>query len=387
MDERIKKALVRKAVKEKVDAEDLHAPSKEYVRFLQFIGLMKAAEAVAGCGANQLRWGCVLDEAHKGLKPMFCREARVCPRDDWFVFRSQVNDMKFILYRLFGAANQRLFVWTVDFTMGKDLWNKVARGDLSKLGKIAYETMQEHFTDKWRFPVKFGMDCVVQYWHSEAPSEGWMPHVHAIIPRFFLNEAGLPVKDVRMKLLGASAIKTIWRRRVQAEYGKSRAKLEGEYEKFDVRMKWVTREKGLDHRLRYMYRGVVRDYAKAVEKGVDFSHWNIEWARLSLLYNHKRHQSYGLLAARNLSAKSDFMKAVGLDLGTRREREKVRRHAKCPDCGGDIEPDHGEESLLVLSRQEAVKSGLPQWKSFYEDENLRWVSFEPYAEDSWHGRP
>lgn len=94
-----------------------------------------------------------------------------------------------------------------------------------------------------------------------------MPHVHTIIPRFFLNKAGRPVKDVRMKSLGASEIKRICRRRVQAEYGRSWAKLEREYEKFDVHMRWVTREKGLDHRLRYMYRGVVMDYNKAVDKG------------------------------------------------------------------------------------------------------------------------
>lgn len=386
MDERIRKALVRKAVKEKVQPVDLFAPSEKFVRFLRFIGLVKAADAVTQCGVNQLIWGCVVNLAHKGLKPMFCREARVCPRDDWFMFRSQVNDMKFILYRLFSVASQRPFVWTIDFTIGKDLWDKVPRGNLSRLGKIAYESMQEYFNEKWGFPVKFGMDCVVQYWHSEAPSEGWMPHVHAIVPRFFLNEAGRPVKDVRMKLLGASAIKRIWRRRMQAEYGKSRAKLEGEYEKFDVRVKWVTRESGLDHRLRYMYRGVVRDYAKAIDRGVDYSGWNIESARRSLLYNHKRHQSYGLLAARNLSAKSDFMRAVNLDLGTKREREKIRRHASCPDCGGDIEPDHGDDSeLLTLSRQEAVASGLPRWRSFYEDENLKWTKFEPYTGSTRHG--
>jgi len=380
LDERVTKALVRKAVKEKVQPEDQFAPSPRFVQFLRFLGLDMAADAVESCGANQVRWGCVVNQAHKGLKPMFCREARVCPRDDWFMFRSQVNDMKFIFYRLFGAASQRMFVWTIDFTVGKDLWDKVPRGNLSRFGKIAYETMKEYFEEKWGFPAKFGMDCVVQYWHSEAPSEGWMPHVHAILPRFFLNEAGRPVKDVRMKSLGASVIKTIWRRRVQAEYGRSRAKLEGEYEKFDVHMKWVTREKGLDHRLRYMYRGVVMDYAKAVDKGVDYTKWNVQWARLSLLYNHKRHQSYGLLAARNLSAKSDFTKAIGLDLGTKRERDKVRRHASCPDCGGDIEPDHADDSQLVtLSRQEAVASGLPRWRSFYEDENLKWINFERYS--------
>lgn len=73
------------------------------------------------------------------------------------------------------------------------------------------------------------------------------------------------------------------------------------------------------------------------------------------------------------------MKAIGLDLWTKRERDKVRRHASCPECGGDIEPDHNEASgLLTLTKQEAVASGLPRWRSVYEDGSLKWVKFESY---------
>ncbi len=385
MDGRVKGSLERKSVKRKVDERGVMSVSPEYARFLSHNGLDSLSTKVMSCGDAFGRVGCVENGAHRGVVPLMCRE-RGCPCDDWVQVRSQVDDMKFFLARLFEAVGQPLYVWMLDFTMGSDLWEKVPRTNLGRLRQIAFESMQEYFDHRWKFPVSFPFDAVAQFWHSAEAGNGYDPHVHSIVPRIFVEKSsGRVLTNVKMKFIDEGVMKKIWRRRVQAEYGKSRARVAGTVEKFSCKVNYTeglgrpNKNHGLDKRMRYMYRGIARDYEVNVMSGVDYSKWDKDWVRWTLRHNHKRHQGYGLLSARNVSPKSGFMRALKLDLGTKREREHVRRHGVCPHCGGERIPVHNEDSdLKPLTRKEAFDAGLEVWRSSYDDEERKFRDFVPY---------
>ena len=353
---------------------------------VSFFGLETLATVLPRCRNITIRVKCFGGSAvHKGVVFSMCR-TRGCPSDDWVQVRSQVDDMKFLLARLFEAAGQPLFVWFVDFTMGSDLWAEVPRTNLARLRQIAYETMQEYFDEVWGFPVKFGMDVVAQYWSSRNPGRRYVPHIHAIVPRLFVEAAsGRALSDDRMKYIDESRVKEIWRRRVEAEYGQSHAKVAGLYAKFSCKVSYTqgvgsqNRNSGLDKRLRYMYCGIAWDYNLFAIGGKDYSRWNREWFRWSLTYNHKRHQPYGLMAARNLSSKSEFVRRIDLDIGTKRERDKIRRSRGCPHCNQPVVVDRDiGENAQYLTRKEASEAGLEVWKSRFADEDVKYRDFVSY---------
>lgn len=117
--------------------------------------------------------------------------------------------------------------------MSSQLWDSVPRLNLGRLRQIAFETLQEYFDQKWGFPVSFGMDAVAQYWSSSEPGTRYKPHVHCIVPRIFVEKSsGRILTDVRMKWLDEDALKRIWRRRCEAEYGRSTVKVWGFLSKF-----------------------------------------------------------------------------------------------------------------------------------------------------------
>jgi hypothetical protein len=320
--------------------------------------------------------------------------------------------MVFVMERIMEAVRVPFYVFTLDFTIASDLWLKVRRDRLSALGRLAYHATRRYFSEKWGFPVEIAFDCSVQYWHSGSPKDseddsgknpgdGYFPHVHAEVPRVFIErDTGRLVRGGRrglqMKYIDESEIKKTWRFAVEQAYGRSSAVVAGGTEKFVVHtsyIKWRGHPrvgKGLDKRLRYAYRGTPKDVEEWIARnGLEseaglVKDWDKEWMRWMLTLNHKRHQGYGLLAARNVSEKSAFMRHLCLKLGTRAERRRIRRHIGCPECAAvglssDTSVRFGDERELSYS--DAKASGFKVWGVPYEDEDRKWKDFVPYHDE------
>ncbi len=388
MNEAVREALSRSSVKTSIQGEHPLALSGSFVRMMEYFGLSRISSSAIDCFSKVLPRKCSGPVTHRGVSPYMCGE-RGCPNDDWVDSSSQKEDTKFIYARLFEAIKQPLFVWTLDFTLASDLWPLVPRSNLGLLRQIAYQCMQEYWNYVWGFPVKIGFDAVTQFWSSRRPGSHYVPHVHANQPRIFTETAtGRVLTDVHVKYIDESILKQLWRSRVEAVLGRrSRAKVAGSYEKFSCKVNHITglgapnKNKGLDKRVRYMYRGIAFDYLVYAVRGHDYSHWDRNFVRWSLTFPHKRHQTYGLLAAKNLSPSSSFVRRIGLDIGTKRERDKLRSSSghTCPECGCETEIDHDrDEDFRLLNRKEAIERGLEIWKSQVVDEDRKYRDYVPY---------
>ncbi len=365
IDDKTKAELERKSQTDILTEVDVNTVNEGYVRFLDHFGLTRQRKAVAGCRQSVVRVKCLGPVTHRGVYVLQC-QSRACPSDDWVQVVAQLDDMRYKLYRMFNAMKQPFFVWTADLTIASDLWSKVPRMNLARFCQIAYESMQEYFDWKWGFPVQFGMDAVPQFWHSQALEEGFYPHIHVIVPRLFLwKETGRWLTNVSMTYIEEKRLKSIWRRRVEEEYGESKARVAGGKEAFSCHFNYIDNLEAMDKRLRYQYRGIAWDYNIWAGANVDISKWDAEWVRWSLTYVHKRHHSYGLLSAKNFSPKSRFMQGLKLNLGTYAERRKARRDVRCPHCHEPVmfDAEHAlDEKFGGLSRVDAKKQGLEWWR-------------------------
>ena len=145
----------------------------------------------------------------------------------------------------------------------------------------------------------------------------------------------------------------------------------------------------MDKRLRYAMRGPSKDVEEWISRNGFESEgglvldWDKEWMRWMLTFNHKRHQGYGLLSGRFVSPKSSLMRdTLKLNLGSRVERVRLRKHVACPECAkvrvvSDTFVDFGKDAR-ELSRSEAKATGLKVWRTVYEDESRKWKEFVPY---------
>jgi len=355
---------------------------------MEFFGLSRLSSSAIDCFSKVLPRKCDGPVTHRGVSAYMCGE-HGCPNDDWVDSSSQKEDTKFVYARLFEAIKQPFFVWTLDFTLASDLWPLVPKTNLGLLRQVAYQCMQEYWNTVWGFPVKIAFDAVTQFWSSRNPGSRYVPHVHAIQPRIFTEAAtGRVLTDVRVKFIDESILKQLWRLKVEAALGrKSRAKVGGSYEKFSCKVNHISglgapyRNKGLDKRVRYMYRGIAFDYLVYAVRGYDYSQWDREFVYWSLTFSHKRHQTYGLLAAKNLSPNCSFARSIGLDIGTKRERDKLRSSSShtCPECGCETQIDHDhDEDFRLLSCKEAAERGLELWKAQVEDEERKYRDFASY---------
>ncbi|MDV3293728.1 MAG: hypothetical protein LYZ70_05605 [Nitrososphaerales archaeon] len=271
-------------------------------------------------------------------------------------------DRLILLAKMFNHAKKPFLVWRVDFTVGKDLWPRIPRDKLSRFARIGYKTMQQVFDEKLGFKARFGMEISPQYWHSSAAGLGLYPHLHSVIPRLFVDEATGKLSTVDMLRLPIGRVKVLWRKNVEAVYGKSSSSFKsGSREMFSVRVRRYERVYPLIERLKYVYRGAIFDYEKYVNQGSDYSGWDREFVRWSLFSRHFRHIGYGLFAGLNLSAKSPFMRRIGLDYKTRMLREKERRKKWCPECGALV--GGRMHDVALVHRKEAREKGLKQLKA------------------------
>jgi hypothetical protein len=288
----------------------------------------------------------------------------------------EMNDMELYLRLLFERARVKRHVWFIDFTIGSDLRKKIPRSNLAAFAKLSYEVMQEYFRKKLRYEAEFGMDVAPQFWSSDEPGLGYKPHLHTIIPRVFFDKKSLRVLDIRTNRLGSpedlEELKRMWRSKVESVYGRSRARVKGKYEIFDVRVKfrgedWQPRyyRKSVRHRLKYMYRGIVFDVEKWFEKKarrqepIDYRVWNNEFMRWALTTSHKRHIGYGLMSSRGRDRRALFMRTIGFDYGTRQERKKaMRKHCPATEtegvCGCYIHRWHGDK-VMPLDKAQGLK--------------------------------
>jgi len=299
---------------------------------------------------------------HPYARIWHCMNRGLCPVCDEIEAWSQSLDRLVFLAKLFNAAKKEFRIWRVDFTVASDVWPKIPRDNLPSFARIGYETMQEYFDSFLGWKVKFGIDIAPQYWHSNNAGLGFYPHLHCVIPRLFVDAETGRLSTTDFMWLNNARIKTIWRRRVEEAYGRSSARRgfggRGS-EMFSVRITAYDHVgPPLPERLKYVYRGIVFNYEGIVKNGMDYLKWDRDFIRWTLLSRHVRHLGFGLFAPRNLSAKSQFMRTVGLDYETRIVRSKRRRKKVCPEDGLPVDIPLNDKETLV--RSAARERGLKQ---------------------------
>jgi hypothetical protein len=296
--------------------------------------------------------------------------------------------MKFVLNAIFDALKQPFHIWTIDFTVGRDLWESIyAAGGMKKLRQVAFETLCEYWEGVWRFPVDFPLDVSAQWWSSRSPGSGPRPHLHCQVPRIFVEKStGRILRDVHVKFIDEDKLKRIWRRCVEEAWKPSESVSQGKYEKFSVKINYLTGvgarfKRGLDKRLRYAYRRASQDYELFTVNREDWmipaSKWDRKYVIRSLTDPIRRRQGFGLFAGRSFSPGGAFMRSIGLDLGRRNDRDKVRRHLSCPECGAPLLRG-SEAGDVVLSEAEAKAAGVPLWRSSIGDEIRKFREYEDY---------
>jgi hypothetical protein len=389
LDESVRALLSKKTDFKPVEAMERSKVSRAYVEYLRFLGLRRTAEAVGECKKNVIKQHCRGKAAHASWSLLLCREGKACLNEDLVENAWEMNDMELYLRLLFEHASVKRHVWYVDFTVGGDLRRHIPRENQSRFAKLGYEVMQEYFQKKLKFDAEFGMDVAPQFWSSEEPGKGYRPHLHAIIPRVFIDRRTLKVIPIRMNRLGSEEdlndLKRMWRSKVESVYGKSRARVKGKYEEFSVKVKWRSEDwkpryyrKSMRHRLKYMYRGMVFDVEKYIEdkaerqEPLDFRSWDNEFVRWALTTSHKRHIGYGLMSPKGRSRLSPFMRSIGFDYGTRQERRKAMKK-RCPVveagglCGCFIDRWYGDEMVPL---DKAASLGLKGVIRRYDEEAM-----------------
>ena len=354
-----------------VPSYEPYAPTVNVFRALLHFGVsVDKAKFVSECGEKFVPVQCS-ESPHfdKLVAPVYCRNVRLCGRDDNIERYGGADDMLWKLRNLFAAAKVPLYTWAVDFTEAADVWPRIRQHELSVLGGLAYETMKEYFAKLWPMPVRFGMNIYAQAWHSEDPGKGWYPHVHSIIPRLFYRDNYSLVRS-DMQWLNHEKIKLIWRRKVEDRWGKSRGGFKHRQDMFSVRVQVKYEDevahnkhrRGVKHRLRYMGRGFAIDFTKHVNSGLPYDHWDKKYVGQMLIGNgHKRSQSYGILSARSLATGSPFLKYWALKLWTKRERMRARRWRPCPiHPEGHLVLDFASE--VEFTRKEAFDAGFSQMR-------------------------
>jgi hypothetical protein len=389
LDETLKAVLSKGTAFKPVERMQGSRVSAEYVQYLSSLGLSEKAKAVSECKKHLIAQHCLGQHAHASWSFLFCREDKACVNEDMVENGWEMNDMELYLQLLFEHARVKRHVWYVDFTVGGDLKKKIPRDNLAEFAKLGYQVMQEYFRKKLVYDAEFGMDVAPQFWSSEEPGKGYRPHLHTIIPRVFMDRNTTRVLDIRMNRLGSeedlSELKRMWRSKVESVYGKSRARVKGKYEEFSVKVMWRGEDwkprfyrRSMRHRLKYMYRGIVFDVEKYIEKKevrreqLDLSEWNSEFMKWALTTSHKRHIGYGLMSPKGRSARSRFMRSIGFDYGTRQERKKAMRK-QCPVVEGDgvcgcyIHRWYGDE---IMPLEKAQGQGLQAVIRRFDEEAL-----------------
>ncbi len=377
MDNKVAEILSKKTAFRSVEKMEGSRVSKDYVGYLSYLGLVELAKEVDECKHHVIEQHCLGQKAHSSWALRLCRQDKACLNEDMIETAWEMNDMELYLQFLFEHAGLKKHVWYVDFTVGSDVRKRIPWHNLSSFAGLAYEVMQEYFRKKLKYDAEFGMDIAPQFWGSEEPGEGYKPHLHAIIPRVFIERQSPKVLDIRTNRLGSeedlSELKRMWRKKVESVYGRSRARVKGKYEEFSVRVAWKGEEEfdlgprkrrirsyraSMRHRLKYMYRGIVFDIEKSFETKrrrmgpVDFGEWDSAFVRCALTTNHKRHIGYGLMSSKGRSKRSRYMRRIGMDFGTRQQRRKLLRK-KCPEvengkeCGCYIQRWDGDKIIPV----------------------------------------
>jgi len=365
-----------------------YSPTHEVFEALRHFGVPEEdARPVLECGERFRPLRCYNPQGSHYIDgkvgPKYCRNVRLCGRDDNIERYGGADDMLWKMNSLFSICGipyvpevpYRLrdyrgpYWWAVDFTESKDIWPRIGFYELPLLGAMAYDTMKEYFRKVWPMPVRFGMNVYVQAWHSGNPGEGWYPHVHSLIPRLFFREDYSLVRS-NLAWLNHEKIKLIWRRKVEERWGKSRGGFKHRQDMFSVRVQVKIpdeiavkmRRRGIKHRLRYMGRGFALDFTKHVNRGYSYKDWDKEYVARMLTGNgHKRSQSYGVLSARFLHDGSDFAKHWGLKLWTKKERLKAAHWRPCPEHpDGHLAIDF--ENDVEFSRKEAAEAGFLMMK-------------------------
>ena len=389
MDENVKAMLSKATTFRHVEDMPRSRVSELYVEYLGYLGMPQTANAVAGCKKHLIKQHCLGQGAHASWSLWLCRQDKACLNEDLVETAWEMNDMELYLHLLFERAAVTRHVWYVDFTVGGDMRKKIPRDNLPEFAKLAYQVMGEYFRKKLKFDAEFGMDIAPQFWSSGEPGKGYRPHLHTIIPRVFFDRNTLRVIDIRMNRLGSdedlNELKRMWRSKVESVYGKSRARVKGKYEEFSVMVKWRNEEwkprdyrKSMRHRLKYMYRGIVFDLEKYMQKKADrgedvhVSKWDNEFVKWALMTSHKRHIGYGLMSPKGRSAGSKFMRSIQFDYGTRQDRKRAMRK-RCPVlevggvCGCYIHRWYGDD-MMPLDRSQGL--GLNAIVRRYDEDAL-----------------
>ena len=142
---------------------------------LQYIEMIKACfpseyQRVASCGRQSMKLECVGDERSQAYKPLCCRSP-LCPWCSATDTRRLVDYLKYRVHEICSKLHRKIRFYRYEFTVPFDLQSKVGFGGLSKLDRLAKETLTEYLGKPKG--IQLGIVQVPQWWHLFRPVREW----------------------------------------------------------------------------------------------------------------------------------------------------------------------------------------------------------------------
>lgn len=317
---------------------------------------------VASCGKQCLKYECVGQERTQAYKPLCCRSP-LCPWCSETDAKRLVSYFRYRIHEIYGKLHRKIRFYRYEFVVPVDLRSKVGMNGLSVLDRLAKETLTEYLGKSKG--LKLGIVQVPQWWHSSDPFGSkygdFHPHVHGVCFDFaFDGERVVPfgkmfISDDK----GFVRLRALWRSKLEAVYGESKAK------DVDCYLRYEESGEELKHRLEYMFRSGVHDVYQFVQAHGLPAEFDADWVRVMLCGrgHAQRVHYYGWLASVSQSPKSGFMRFLRLELLDRKSYDIERKKVYCPNCACLMErvPYSQEDTDVLISRGEQFVVHVPPW--------------------------
>ena len=279
--------------------------------------------AILRCRKRFSTWS---DGEHSFHRVSMCRRRHWCPTDAKVYAYGLADDAIDVLARVYGKVGARSRFSILDFTIPRDLWNKVGDDELPELRRIAWSVINEVLGTRG---LVLGGVGVAQFWHSADPLAGWYPHVHFTILGMGFKDGvrvEIPVFIDHEKL---TRVRMVWKEKVEARWGVSSQSY------WDVFPQYSQGYGHLRHRLAYAFRYPIVDLYRAVTGDGHVSRPADGWLRRMLLRpsKEKRVQWFGWVSQRFFY---QYAKSLELEIPKKPAREKELRKVFCPYCGKEL---------------------------------------------------
>jgi len=316
-----------------------------------------------------------------------CRKDNLCAADSFRRSSELAADFARVAADLSSAAGVKMRFFRWETTMPRDILKGMTLDEGYEFTKPVKCFVEGYLRGRFNIPddVQLGSAVVFQMLHSSDPFgmkknhsgvDRRHFHYHGVtlawgvwksdssvyrLPKNLFVEDSEVVDGEKRRFV---KLRAGWRALVEARFGKSSAK------DVDCFIRYESGTSELFHRLRYMMRGSVEDFAKWTRQYGYPQDYSEEWVREALTWKKGRPRViyYGFLSPKNLSAGNKFMRKISLVVPIKARRLREARKLYCDEHGEELRIDFAaglkhisevmaEGGTIVVRLRRAVEYG------------------------------